>query len=254
MQRTNDVRAECPSRVRGVHEGLRGTLGVHVVHFPPMCLTARISLRRPTSHITPPARAAAGRPAPPTSEVRRAILYRLVSSPPSGVADFIRYTGCPAEPQYMNLMITIFAKNSVSRLAAPCWQSHLERSRNAVLLERRRSGRCPCRSCHLAARRRHGHRRRVSRPPRLSVRAWLEGHCSRAVGTWTSTISGHLAMASRPRKKRVTPRARASYETAMMLPLAAEGMSSRPPLKTTRAAAGSAGMETTPEALAEPSP
>ena len=47
------VRAEFASRVRGVHEGLRGTLGVHVVHFPPMCLTARISLRRPTSHITP---------------------------------------------------------------------------------------------------------------------------------------------------------------------------------------------------------
>ena len=61
-------------------------------------------------------------------------------------------------------------------------------------------------------------------------------------------------MASRPRKKRVTPRARASYETAMMLPLAAEGMISRPRLKTTRAAAGSAGRETTPEALAEPSP
>ena len=39
----DDVRAECPSRVRGVHEGLRGTLGVHVVHFPPMCLTARIN-------------------------------------------------------------------------------------------------------------------------------------------------------------------------------------------------------------------
>ena len=49
----DDVRAECPSRVRGVHEGLRGTLGVHVVHFPPMCLTARISLGRPMSHITP---------------------------------------------------------------------------------------------------------------------------------------------------------------------------------------------------------
>ena len=40
----------------------------------------------------------------------------------------------------------------------------------------------------------------------------------------------------------------------MMLPLAAEGMISRPLLKTTRAAAGSAGRETTPEALAEPSP
>ena len=61
-------------------------------------------------------------------------------------------------------------------------------------------------------------------------------------------------MASRPRKKRVTPRARASYETAMMLPLAAEGMTSLPLLNTTRAAAGSAGRETTPEALAEPSP
>ena len=48
-----DVRAECPSRVRGVHEGLWGTLGVHVVHFSPMCLTARISLGRPMSHITP---------------------------------------------------------------------------------------------------------------------------------------------------------------------------------------------------------
>ncbi len=85
--------------------------------------------------------------------------------------------------------------------------------------------------------------------------SWLEWqHFSRAVGTWTRTISGHAAMASRPRKKRVTPRARASYETAMMLPLAAEGMTSLPLLNTTRAAAGSAGRETTPEALAEPSP
>ena len=37
----DDVRAERAPRVRGVHEGLRGMLGVHVAHFRPMCLTAR---------------------------------------------------------------------------------------------------------------------------------------------------------------------------------------------------------------------
>ena len=48
----DDVRAERAPRVRGVHEGLRGMLGVHVAHFRPMCLTARNSLRHPTSPIT----------------------------------------------------------------------------------------------------------------------------------------------------------------------------------------------------------
>ena len=35
----------------GVHEGLRGALGVHVVDFRPMCLTARNSLRHPKSPV-----------------------------------------------------------------------------------------------------------------------------------------------------------------------------------------------------------
>ena len=48
----DDVRAERAPRVRGVHEGLGGMLGVHVAHFRPMCLTARNSLRHPTSPIT----------------------------------------------------------------------------------------------------------------------------------------------------------------------------------------------------------
>ena len=48
----DDVRAERAPRVRGVHEGLRGMLGVHVAHFRRMCLTARNSLRHPTSPIT----------------------------------------------------------------------------------------------------------------------------------------------------------------------------------------------------------
>ena len=47
----DDVRAERAPRVRGVHEGLRGALGVHVAHFRPMCLTARNSLRRPKSPV-----------------------------------------------------------------------------------------------------------------------------------------------------------------------------------------------------------
>ena len=47
------MRAERAPRVRGVHEGLRGALGVHVAHFRPICLTARMnSPRRPTSPIT----------------------------------------------------------------------------------------------------------------------------------------------------------------------------------------------------------
>ena len=75
-----------------------------------------------------------------------------------------------------------------------------------------------------------------------------------AVGTCTRTISGHLATASFPRKKRVTPRARASYETAMMLPLTADGMSVLPSLTATRAAAGSAGNDLTPASPTEPSP
>merc|ERR1712086_1219622 len=48
----DDVRAERAPRVRGVHGGLRGMLGVHVAHFRPMCLTARNSPRHPTSPIT----------------------------------------------------------------------------------------------------------------------------------------------------------------------------------------------------------
>ena len=47
----DDVRAERPPLVRGVHEGLRGALGVHVAHFRRMFLTARNSLRHPTSPI-----------------------------------------------------------------------------------------------------------------------------------------------------------------------------------------------------------
>ena len=47
----DDVRAERAPRVRGVHGGLRGTLGVHVAHFRLMCLTARNSPRHPTSPI-----------------------------------------------------------------------------------------------------------------------------------------------------------------------------------------------------------
>ena len=45
----DDVRAERAPRTRGVHEGLRGMLGVHVAHFRPMCLTAWNSLRPPKS-------------------------------------------------------------------------------------------------------------------------------------------------------------------------------------------------------------
>ena len=48
----DDVRAERAPLVCGVHEGLGGMLGVHVAHFRPMCLTARNSLRHPTSPIT----------------------------------------------------------------------------------------------------------------------------------------------------------------------------------------------------------
>ena len=48
----DDVRAECAPWVCGVHEGLRGALGVHVAHFRPMCLTAWNSPRHPTSPIT----------------------------------------------------------------------------------------------------------------------------------------------------------------------------------------------------------
>ena len=36
----DDVRAERAPRIRGVREGLRSALGVHVAHFRPMCLTA----------------------------------------------------------------------------------------------------------------------------------------------------------------------------------------------------------------------
>jgi len=72
------------------------------------------------------------------------------------------------------------------------------------------------------------------------------------VGTCTSTNSGHFATASRPRKKRVTPRSRASYETAMMLPFCAAGSSTRPSRTATRAAAGCAGSETTPPMFSPP--
>ena len=37
-----DVRDERAPRVRGVHEGPLSTLGVHVAHFRPMCLTHRV--------------------------------------------------------------------------------------------------------------------------------------------------------------------------------------------------------------------
>ena len=49
----DDVRAGRLPWHGGLGEVLPGTIGLRVVHFPPMCLTARISLRRPTSHITP---------------------------------------------------------------------------------------------------------------------------------------------------------------------------------------------------------
>ena len=47
----DDVRAERAPWVCGVHGGLGGTLGVHVAHFRPMCLTAWNSPRHPTSPI-----------------------------------------------------------------------------------------------------------------------------------------------------------------------------------------------------------
>ena len=49
----DDVRAGRLPWHGGLGEVLPGTIGLRVVHFPPRCLTARISLRRPTSHITP---------------------------------------------------------------------------------------------------------------------------------------------------------------------------------------------------------
>ena len=48
----DDVRAERAPRACGVHGGPHGMLGVHVAHFRRICLTARNSLRRPTSPIT----------------------------------------------------------------------------------------------------------------------------------------------------------------------------------------------------------
>ena len=47
----DDVNAERAPRVRGVHKGLLGVLGVHVAHFRPMYLTARNSLRHPKSPV-----------------------------------------------------------------------------------------------------------------------------------------------------------------------------------------------------------
>ena len=45
--RRRPTRAERDLRDRGVHEALRGMLGVHVAHFCPMGLTAQNSLRHP---------------------------------------------------------------------------------------------------------------------------------------------------------------------------------------------------------------
>ena len=47
----DDVRVERAPLVRGVHDGPWSTLGVHVAHFCPMCLTARNSLRNPKSPV-----------------------------------------------------------------------------------------------------------------------------------------------------------------------------------------------------------
>ena len=47
----DDVRVERAPLVRGVHEGPWSTLGVHVAHFCPMCLTARNSVRHPKSPV-----------------------------------------------------------------------------------------------------------------------------------------------------------------------------------------------------------
>ena len=47
----DDVRVERAPLVRGVHDGPWSTLGVHVAHFCPMCLTARNSVRHPKSPV-----------------------------------------------------------------------------------------------------------------------------------------------------------------------------------------------------------
>ena len=47
----DDVNAERAPRARGVHEAPWSTLGVHVAHFRPMCLTAWNNPRRLTCPI-----------------------------------------------------------------------------------------------------------------------------------------------------------------------------------------------------------
>mmetsp|Transcript_21066 Transcript_21066/g.38457 ORF Transcript_21066/g.38457 Transcript_21066/m.38457 type:complete len:251 (-) Transcript_21066:129-881(-) len=75
-----------------------------------------------------------------------------------------------------------------------------------------------------------------------------------AVGTWMMVRSEHVAHASLPRIFLDTPFARASYETAIIPPLAEDGMSTSPFRTTTLAEAGSAGKDFTPLSPALPSP
>ena len=69
------MRAERAPRVRGVHEGLRVTLDVHVAHFCPMCLTGHC----PEQPACATLRALLITPRTGPNEVQRAVLAGRVT-------------------------------------------------------------------------------------------------------------------------------------------------------------------------------